>query len=97
MYAAKARVDSDGFRSAIELAAMRGAVDPMAIPGLWVGFHVRLAATLAREGQRSLAFEQVSAARAVSFEATESRLKACGWSDQPWVHLDGCVARDRST
>jgi hypothetical protein len=96
-YAAKARADSDGFRSAIELAAMRGAVDPMAIPELWVGFHVRLAATLAREGQRSLAFEQLSAARAVSFEATESRLKAHGWSDQPWVHLDGCIAHDRST
>jgi hypothetical protein len=65
---AKARADSDGLRSAIELVAMRGAVDPMAIPALWVGFHVRRAATLAREGQRSLAFEQVSAARAVSFD-----------------------------
>jgi glycosyltransferase involved in cell wall biosynthesis len=87
-YAAKARVDADGFRSAIELAAARGAVVPTAVPELWVGFHVRLAATLAREGQPVLALEQVAAARAVSIEATERRLAARGWSDQPWACTD---------
>jgi hypothetical protein len=87
-YAAKARVDADGFRSAIELAAARGAVVPTAVPELWVGFHVRLAATPAREGQPVLALEQVAAARAVSVEATERRLAARGWSSQPWACTD---------
>jgi hypothetical protein len=88
-YAAKARVDADGFRSAIELAVARGAVAPPAIPELWVGFHVRLAETLAREGQRTLALEQVAAARAVSVEATDRRLAARGWRNQPWARGDG--------
>jgi hypothetical protein len=87
-YASKARVDTDGFRCAIELAAARGSVAPAAVPGLWVGFHVRLAATLAREGQRALALEQVEAARAVSVEATKRRLAALGWSNQPWARGD---------
>jgi hypothetical protein len=84
-YAAKARVDADGFRCAIELSTARGAVAPAAVPGLWVGFHVRLAATLAREGQHQLAREQVGAARAVSVEATDRRLAARGLSDQLWA------------
>jgi hypothetical protein len=85
-YAAKARVDADGFRCAIELAASRGAVAATAVPDLWVGFHVRLAATLAREGQHELAREQVGIARAMSVEATEHRLAARGWNNQPWAH-----------
>jgi hypothetical protein len=84
-YATKARVDADGFRGAIELAAERGAVAAAEVPELWVAFHVRLAATLAREGERALALEQVDAARAVSVEATERWLKARGWHDQPWA------------
>jgi hypothetical protein len=87
-YATKARVDADGFRSAIELAAARGAVAPTAIPELWVGFHVRLAATMAREGRLALALEQMGAARAVSVEATERRLAASGWSNEPWTRTD---------
>jgi hypothetical protein len=86
-YAAKARVDADGFRCAIDLAAARGAVTSAAVPELWVGFHVRLAATLAREGQHELAREQVRAARAVSMEATERRLTARGFNDQFWARL----------
>jgi hypothetical protein len=82
-YAAKARVDADGFRCAIELAAARGAITPAAVPELWVGFHLRLAATLAREGLHELAREQVGAARAVSVAATEERLATSGWSDHP--------------
>lgn len=85
-YAAKARVDSDGFRCAIDLAVLRGAVDPSAVPDLWAAFHLRLAATLAREEQLALASEQVSAARAVSIEATDARLVALGWSGQRWAH-----------
>lgn len=88
-YAAKARVDADGFRCAIELAAARGAITPTAVPKLWVEFRVRLAATLAREGQHWLALEQMNAARAVSVEATERHLAARGWNTQPWARAEG--------
>jgi hypothetical protein len=88
-YAAKARVDTDGFRCAIELATARGAIAPAQVPELWVGFHVRLAATLAREGQHALAREQVGMARAVSVETTEQRLTTRGWNDQPWARPEG--------
>ena len=88
-YAAKARVDADGFRCAIELAAARGAIAPTAVPELWVGFHLRLAATLAREGQNALAREAAVAARAVSVALTERRLAARRWSNQPWAISEG--------
>ena len=88
-YAAKARVDADGFRCVIQLAAARGAITPTAVPRLWVGFRVRLAATLAREGQHRLALEQMNAARAVSIEATERHLAARGWNTQRWARADG--------
>jgi hypothetical protein len=93
-YAAKARVDADGFRCAIELATARGAIAPAAVPELWVGFHLRLAATLVREGQHELACDQVRAARAVSVTATEPRLAKRGWTDQPWAAVSGEVACD---
>jgi hypothetical protein len=88
-YAAKARVDADGFRCAIELATARGAIASGAVAELWVGFRVRLAATLGREGQQELAREQLGAARAISVGATERRLAARGWTDQPWARTGG--------
>jgi cellulose synthase/poly-beta-1,6-N-acetylglucosamine synthase-like glycosyltransferase len=83
-YASKARVDADGFRRAIDLALERGAIDPGDVTGLWVGFRVRLAATLAREGQYTLAIEQLAAARSISTTATDRRLGEQDWDESAW-------------
>jgi len=80
-YVAKARVDADGFRCAIELALARGAIERAEIAELWVGFRVRLALTLAREELFALAAEQLSAARAISEVATERSLDRHGWAN----------------
>lgn len=97
-YAAKARVDSDGFHEAMRLAAKRGAVDPAAFPELSIGFRLRLAATLEREGQWSLAREQIALARAISVDTTESLLAAAARRGRPWATArDGRADRGGAT
>lgn len=83
-YASKARVDADGFRCAIDLALARRRIDREEVANLWVGFRVRLAATLAREGHFALATEQLAAARTISADATDRRLREQGWDDASW-------------
>jgi glycosyltransferase involved in cell wall biosynthesis len=83
-YASKARVDADGFRCAIDLALTRGVIEPGDIADLWVGFRVRLAATLAREGRFLAALEQLAAARSISVEGADRRLRDQGWDDVMW-------------
>jgi hypothetical protein len=82
-YVAKARVDADGFRCAMQLAHARRAMERAEIADLWSGFRVRLALTLAREGLTALADEQLYAARAISEAATERWLDRHGWRDAP--------------
>lgn len=83
-YASKARVDADGFGCAVDLALKRGAIDQGHVADLWVGFRVRLAATLAREGQFGLALEQLAIARSISVEHAERRLHEQGWDAATW-------------
>jgi glycosyltransferase involved in cell wall biosynthesis len=83
-YVSKARVDADGFRCAIALALARGAIDRADVADLWIGFRVRLAATLAREGRFGLAVAQLAVARTISAAATDRWLREQGWDAATW-------------
>ena len=64
----KARVDSDGFSKAIEIALARGALKPEEIPTIKAKFYKRLAQSMRREMENKLADELLNKAARLEYE-----------------------------
>lgn len=86
-YAAKARVDAEGFQEAIRIALARGAILPEQRAELMARFYLRLGQTLAGEGEVELAAAQVRAALAAAPGVTSQLIAARGLGDRPWVRV----------
>lgn len=65
----KARVDSDGFSKATEIALARNIVKPEAIPMLKAKFYKRLAKSMKREMENELAEELLNKAAQLEYES----------------------------
>jgi glycosyltransferase involved in cell wall biosynthesis len=65
----KARVDSDGFSKAIEIALTRNVIKPEEIPMLKAKFYKRLAKSMKREMENELASELLNKARQLEYES----------------------------
>ena len=64
----KARVDSDGFSKAIEIALTRNIIKPEEVPLLKAKFYKRLAKTMKREMENELANELLNNAAQLEYE-----------------------------
>ena len=84
-YATKARVDTDGFTQALELALDKGKIKSFEKDALMIKFLIKLGDTLAQENEIELAQEQVQKSIDISEDVTKSVLKAKGFSDQEWT------------
>jgi glycosyltransferase involved in cell wall biosynthesis len=65
----KARVDSDGFSKAIEIALARNSIKPEEIPMIKAKFYKRLAKSMRREMENELADELLKKAMQVEYES----------------------------
>jgi glycosyltransferase involved in cell wall biosynthesis len=65
----KARVDSDGFSKAIEIALARNIIKPEEIPMLKAKFYKRLARSMKREKENELANELLNKAALLEYES----------------------------
>ena len=65
----KARVDSDGFSKAIEIALTRDIIKPEEIPLIKAKFYKRLAKSMRREMEYELATDLLSIAAQLEYEA----------------------------
>src|ERR671921_1273448 len=65
----KARVDSDGFSKAIEIALARNTIRPEEIPLLKAKFYKRLAKSMSREMEKELAINLLSMAAQLEYES----------------------------
>jgi glycosyltransferase involved in cell wall biosynthesis len=65
----KARVDSDGFSKATEIALARNIIKPEAIPMLKAKFYKRLAKSMKREMENELAEELLNKAAQLEYES----------------------------
>ena len=65
----KARVDSDGFSKAIEIALIRNIIKPEEIPLLKAKFYKRLAKSMKREMENELANELLNKATQLEYES----------------------------
>src|SRR5919199_1604212 len=65
----KARVDSDGFSKAIEIALTRDIIKPEEIPLIKAKFYKRLAKSMRREMENELAMELLKIAAQLEYEA----------------------------
>jgi glycosyltransferase involved in cell wall biosynthesis len=86
-YAAKARVDAEGFLEAVRIALARNTIGPEDTDQLLIKFYIRLGQTLAREGELQLAAEQFRAALAVAPTLVEQLAVERGLADQAWVQM----------
>lgn len=64
----KARVDSDGFSKAIEIALLKGSIQPQEIPILKAKFYKRLALSMQQDKEANLAEELLAIADSFSIE-----------------------------
>jgi Glycosyl transferase family 2 len=65
----KARVDSDGFSKAIEIALARNTIKPEEIPMIKAKFYKRLAKSMSREMEKELAINLLSMAAQLEYES----------------------------
>jgi hypothetical protein len=65
----KARVDSDGFSKATEIALARNMIKPEEIPMIKAKFYKRLAKSMSREMEKELADEMLSKAAQLEYES----------------------------
>lgn len=84
-YRTKARVDTEGFREALELAVENGKIAPDRRDGLLARFYVKLGETMAKENEMDLAAEQVKMALAVSKDDAGSCIREMGLADLEWA------------
>lgn len=64
----KSRVDSDGFSKSIEIALMKGSIQPRDIPLLKAKFYKRLASSMQQDNEANLAAELLAIADSFSIE-----------------------------
>lgn len=86
-YVAKARVDTDGFSHAIEIAVTNGKIKPGDRDELMVKFHIKLGHTLARENEMDLAAEQVAKAVAINKELAKKVVAERGFAGEAWAKI----------
>jgi cellulose synthase/poly-beta-1,6-N-acetylglucosamine synthase-like glycosyltransferase len=84
-YATKARVDTAGFREAMEIALANQQIQPDQAKELLINFYLRLGQTLAREGHPRLASDQFQAALAVSPSLTQQLIIERRLAGQMWI------------
>jgi hypothetical protein len=84
-YAAKARVDTDGFTRAIEIALTNGKIKLDQRDDLLVRFHLKLGETLYREEQLDLAQEQADMAAKVDEALTKKVIAEKGFGS--WAKI----------
>jgi glycosyltransferase involved in cell wall biosynthesis len=88
-YATKARVDTEGFQEAVQIALANKKIRPEQTKELLVKFFLRLGQTLARERHPRLASEQFQAAMAVSPKLTEQLIIERGLAGELWARAKG--------
>jgi len=86
-YATKARVDTEGFQEAVEIALANKKIRPDQTMELLVRFYLRLGQTLAREGHPRLASEQFRAAMGVLPKLAEQLIIERGLERELWVQM----------
>ena len=86
-YVAKARVDTDGFSHALEIAVTNGKINPAEREDLMIKFYIKLAHTLARENEIDLANEQVKKAAALSREKAKKVIAERGFANEIWAKI----------
>ena len=69
MHKIKARVDSDGFSKAIEIALTRDIIKPEEVPLIKAKFYKRLAKSMRRETENELAMDLLKIAAQLEYEA----------------------------
>ena len=84
-YVQKARVDTDGFTRAVEIAITNGKIKVEKRDELLVKFYLKLGETLYRENEHDLAQEQVNLAKFTDMELTKEIIKLKGF--QKWAKV----------
>lgn len=87
-YRTKARVDTDGFTQALELALEKGKIDPGQKDELMIKFLIKLGDTLAQENEIDLARDLVKRSIGISKEFTETILSEKAFTGQTWTLTD---------
>ncbi|MBN1575021.1 MAG: glycosyltransferase family 2 protein [Chitinispirillaceae bacterium] len=80
-YVQKARVDTDGFTRAVEIAITNGKIKVEQRDELLVKFYLKLGETLYREKEHDLAQDQVNLAKFTDMELTKKVIEAKGFQD----------------
>lgn len=86
-YITKARVDTDGFTLAVEIAVTNGKIKPSDRDELMVKFHIKLGHTLSRENEMDLAAEQVAKAASINKELAKKVVAERGFANEPWAKI----------
>ena len=84
-YVAKARVDTDGFTRAVEIALTNGKIKAEQRDGLLIKFYLKLGETLYRENELDLAQGQVEHAKLINEELSKKVVKEKGF--QSWAKI----------
>ncbi|MFW5960753.1 MAG: glycosyltransferase family 2 protein, partial [Chitinivibrionales bacterium] len=84
-YKTKARVDTEGFMEAAELALKKGDIKSDKKDELSVKFLIKLGDTLAQEDEIELAREQFKKADEISPDITAKVLEETGFAGQAWT------------
>ncbi len=86
-YAEKAEIDTAGFLEAIRICEETSGLSPEDRDSLLINFYLKLAETLGREDQQSLAREQVDKAAAISRSETREQIALRALQGYPWADI----------
>jgi glycosyltransferase involved in cell wall biosynthesis len=84
-YVAKARVDTDGFTRAVEIAITNGKIKVEQRDQLLIKFYLKLGETMYRESEMDIAQQQVHRAWLIDEEITKKVIKEKGF--QSWARI----------
>jgi glycosyltransferase involved in cell wall biosynthesis len=84
-YITKARVDTDGFTRAVEIAITNGKIKVEQRDELLIKFYLKLGETMYREKEMDIAQEQVELAKLIDMEMTKKVIKEKGF--QSWAKI----------
>jgi len=84
-YATKARVDTDGFTRAVEIALTNGKIKVEQRDELLVKFYLKLGETMYRENELDIAQDQVERAKLIDMEISKKIIQEKGF--QSWAKI----------
>jgi glycosyltransferase involved in cell wall biosynthesis len=84
-YVTKARVDTDGFTRAMEIAITNGKVKVEQRDELLIKFYLKLGETMYREKEMDIAQEQIERAKLIDIEISKKVIKEKGF--QSWARI----------